>query len=80
LLSADAVELVTTAWNDRQLLHTVKFLLEQNSTAPGCAEPSDADIEQALLRARGTLAKAARQLGMSKETLIRRMHRLRMMN
>jgi DNA-binding NtrC family response regulator len=39
-------------------------------------EPDRAEIEQALARARGVIARAARDLGLSRQALYRRMEKL----
>ena len=39
-------------------------------------EPDRDEIEAALLRAEGTIAKAARELGLSRQSLYRRMEKL----
>ena len=44
--------------------------------ARGAAEPDRASIEQALERAHGVIAHAARDLGLSRQALYRRMERL----
>lgn len=54
------------------------------SSAPSAAfnlaerEPSRTEIEDALARARGVIAQAARELGMSRQALYRRMEKLRL--
>jgi DNA-binding NtrC family response regulator len=48
-----------------------------NSPEPaGEREPDKAEIEQALSRARGVIARAARELGLSRQALYRRMEKL----
>ena len=39
-------------------------------------EPDRAEIESALARARGVIARAARELGLSRQALYRRMEKL----
>lgn len=81
LLSAEGIEHITLPWNNEHLLRTIRFLLDQpRSAAHGGAEPSESDIQQALLRTRGALSRAARQLGMSKDALAQRLRKLRLMS
>lgn len=53
---------------DLGLTSTVEMLLER--------EPDRAEIENALSRARGVIARAARELGLSRQALYRRMEKL----
>jgi transcriptional regulator of acetoin/glycerol metabolism len=46
------------------------------SAQPEAPEPDRASIEQALARAQGVIARAARELGLSRQALYRRMERL----
>jgi len=46
------------------------------ATSDDAAEPDRAAIEQALERARGVIARAARELGLSRQALYRRMEKL----
>jgi transcriptional regulator of acetoin/glycerol metabolism len=43
---------------------------------PAEREPDRAEIESALARARGVIARAARELGLSRQALYRRMEKL----
>lgn len=49
---------------------------ESSSDAPFEREPDRAEIEMALSRARGVIARAARELGLSRQALYRRMEKL----
>jgi transcriptional regulator of acetoin/glycerol metabolism len=46
------------------------------SEPPPEREPDRAEIESALARARGVIARAARELGLSRQALYRRMEKL----
>lgn len=77
----EAVEWVRTPWNNEQLLYAIELLIKRvASSRHETHEPSDAEIEQAVLRSRGGISRAARYLGISSDDLIQRMRRLRLIN
>jgi DNA-binding NtrC family response regulator len=52
------------------------LVIKPGSEQPAEREPDRAEIEEALVRARGVIARAARELGLSRQALYRRMEKL----
>jgi DNA-binding NtrC family response regulator len=78
LIAIDGVEHMAVPWNNEHVLRTVRSLLDRPMRMR--TEPSKTDIEDALLDSRGVIARAARQLGMSKDALYELMRKLRLTN
>lgn len=72
------VEHVCVPWNDECLRSSVAYLIAQRNSGATEKQPTELEIERALVQARGVVSKAARRLGIAPETLYQRMETRRL--
>jgi len=78
LIEDGAVGHVCVPWNEGRLRSSVAYLIGRRNLSAHETEPTELEIERALMQARGVLSKAARHLGIAPEALYQRMRKLRL--